>query len=268
MQKKSDGSNEAVSPENRKKYNHTQRIAISAMMLAISSVIAYFTRISIPIGGIPGLRISFNGVFLQFVSVVFGPVFGGAIGAASDVIMVFLRNEGSYMFQFTVVAFLKGASIGALWKLIKKVNMRFFAAGYSLFFGAVGLLGMINLSMLSQGSQSGYSSFLLGLGTKIDYASSGLIICGLLGLVTWIILRDISPDFEKYLKLIVVIGIPSLIFTTVNTWLIVAFVTDTPTSFMLFWIPRFIKEILSVLFNTYVLAAMLAIYEKTFKAKA
>lgn len=193
MQTNSGESKEAVLSENKKKYSHTQKISISAMMLAIASLVGYFTGIDIPIAGINAVRISFHGSFLQFIAILFGPLFGGAIGAASDVINVYLKHY-NFMPQFTVVAFLKGVSIGFLWLTMKKIKLP-----------------------------------------------------------------------SRALSILISIAIPGIIFTTVNTWLIYELMYHGSKAFMVLWLPRIIEEILITAFNTYILLAMITVYEKAFK---
>lgn len=264
----------AVLPENKKKYGYTQKITISAMMIAIAAVVTLLTRTTvIPINGSPVFRVSFSGSFIHFIALIFGPAFGGAVGAAADVVNYFVKPEGSFLIYFTIVAFFKGASIGFLWKVIKNVNSRLFNFFYFLLFGFNLVAGAVNLFALRQNTESAYSLAVLNIiGKRADPISIGMIICGLIGFAAWIALRIISArtgviSFEKCLKIIVAIGVPGLIFTSVNTWIIMAVVLNGGTAFMVLWIPRILGEMVTILFNTYLLAAMLGVYEKAFKTK-
>lgn len=82
-------------------------LTVTAMMLALSVVLSFFT-----IEAGPFLKIGFSGVPIGLVGMLFGPVAGGAAGAIADLIKFFIKPTGPYFFGFTLDSMLTGMIYG------------------------------------------------------------------------------------------------------------------------------------------------------------
>lgn len=101
-----------------KEFSATKKIVVGGIFLALAMIIGRF-RIVIPYGGIPFLKISLSGPIYKFVAIILGPMYGGIIPAAADFIGALLNPIGSYIWAFTLVAFVKGFLIGFIWRHAK-----------------------------------------------------------------------------------------------------------------------------------------------------
>ena len=253
-----------------KEYSLTKIMVVSALLLSLNLIIKIFT-FTIPLAGIPAIQVGFGGSFLAFIGILFGPIYGGISAALSDIIGFLMNPKGAFLWPLTVVAFLKGFSIAFLWHFIKKINFKLYNFVYLLIFIGILILGLINLIFIYFFETSPYAQFIT-TSSRITPISIGLAIAGSVGIflhsITWFILyRNKKTElFEIYLRLLVCVGIPSVIFTTLNTFILIE-VFSISIPFIYFWLPRLIEEILIILFNTYLLIAIISVYEKIFKTR-
>lgn len=111
-----------------KEFSVTKKIVLSGMFLAMALIIGRF-RIVIPYAGIPFLKISLSGPIYKFIALLLGPVYGGIVPAIADFIGAMINPIGSYIWMFTVVAFIKGFLIGFMWDKTK-----IFRQNYNMFY--------------------------------------------------------------------------------------------------------------------------------------
>jgi len=239
------------------------------MLVAVAIVINYF-RIAVPIGGAPVLNIAFGGPFIKFAGLLFGPIYGGAAGAAVDLAVHFSNPQGAYIWELTLVEFIKGATIAFLFYTGKRIRFSIFNGIYIAVCAIALVWGAANFAALAAFPESGYALLLGSIGRRSDYISIGLIAAGLVGLVPYIILRLAtarrSPDFfEQFCRLLPAVGLPCLVLTVVNTFVLRRYGIFTSVPFMAICIPRVIEEFIMVLFNVYLLSILIKVYGYAFK---
>ena len=251
------------------KYSLTQKTVTSALLLSVSFALKILS-FSIPIAGVAAIRVGFGSSFLYFIGILFGPVYGAIAGAVYDVVGYLMNPLGAFLWPLTLVAFLKGFSIAFLWHFIKKINFKFYNFVYLFIFIGILALGLFNLAFIYFFADSTYTQLIMGIGERTEAISVGISITGFIGillhLVAWFLLYRSKKIqlFERYLKLLICVGVPALFFTTVNTVILME-VFSIKIPFVYFWIPRLIEEIFITLFNTYVLITLMSVYENIFK---
>lgn len=247
--------------ENAAKLN-TRRLAVASLLLALSVMINYF-RVTIPVGGAPVLRISPGGPFLRYIGILFGPLYGGIAFGLSDLIGFVLKPENGFIWPLTVVEILKGAAIAWLWQKLRNTNFKVYNKFYVMLFILLVITGSINYIAINYFPQSVYTEFISIIGKDTDYVGIGLIIAGFTGLfLSFIVLllRKIIRDtefFVNYLILIIAIGMPCLLATTVNTFILKSYLFLPDRAIIFLWLPRIIKELIMVLYNTYVICFLM-----------
>jgi len=111
-------------PKNKKM--STKTLVVAAVLVAISIVLSRFCVIYIT----PSVRISFGNIPIIIASLMFGPLVGALVGAASDLLgAAFLSGLGWYPW-LTVTPILIGIIPAVLCKLIK--NRRSFVAVFAV----------------------------------------------------------------------------------------------------------------------------------------
>jgi len=244
------------------------------MLVAVAIVINSF-RVTVPIGGAPVLTVSFGGPLIKFAGLLFGPMFGGAAGVVVDLVVHFINPMGAYIWELTVVEFIKGASIAILFQVIQKVRFKVFSICYICVCTAAVLFGLVNAIVMNTLPESAYCLMLMSIGRRADYVSYGLAAAGLLGLTPyllawiWLRKREARDDgfFKTFMRLLPAVGIPCFILTTVNTFVLRRYGIFTSVPFVAIWIPRMVEELIMVLLNVYMLAALFKIYSIAFKRR-
>lgn len=84
-------------------------IAVCGMLLALKMVLNLFT---INVGSL--LKIGFAYLPIAAAGILFGPIVGGIVGAAGDILGYFVQPSGPYFPGFTLNAFLSGFLYGLL----------------------------------------------------------------------------------------------------------------------------------------------------------
>ena len=84
-----------------------QRLTISAMLLAISVILGLF---KIPLSQVSEIRLQFLPVAMD--GMLFGPLYGGIVGALSDILSYIVRPTGPFFPGFTISAAVQGVIYG------------------------------------------------------------------------------------------------------------------------------------------------------------
>ena len=256
-----------------KKISNTHKLTISAMLITTAIVLNYF-RVMIPIGGAPVLSVSFGGPFIKMAGILFGPAFGSAAGAAVDLIVHLISPKGAYIWELTLVEFIKGGAIAFLFRKASKLHFSLYSALYIIVFFTIALLGAVNCIFAFGFPESEYSVLMNSIGARTDYISIGLLAAGILGLAAhfsaYLLFARRNRNqslYERYLRLLPVVGLPCIVLTIVNTFVLRRYGFFTSVPFIAICIPRVVEELLMVLFNTYVLSLLTMLYERTQKQK-
>ena len=156
----------------------TQKICLAGLFIAIVTILQKIFAINyIPI--IPFLRISLGGpAIIIFSSIFLGPIYGMAIGAASDVLGYFLFDPKSMSFfpQITAIYAVLGLVsyfIFWLFKNIKNVKLMLIIEGVS--FAAI-LAGITVYLFLNANLQLYGNSYMLELWQKILIPSAMFVL--------------------------------------------------------------------------------------------
>lgn len=123
-------------------------MVISAMFLALAVVINFFTETGIPLFGADGIQLKFGGVFTSFPAFLFGPIYGGIVCAASDIIGCIIKPMGAYVPWFTVTAFIAGFIKGGVFMLLKKRSdkgIRIFLAVLVAVTAFIGIFSLVSV---------------------------------------------------------------------------------------------------------------------------
>lgn len=97
-----------------------RRITVSAVFLSIALVLKLTVSFYLPFMGAAGIKIDFSGIFTVFPAFLFGPLYGGAVCAAADLLAAVIKPNGAYIPWLTVTAFASGFLCGLAWLLIKR----------------------------------------------------------------------------------------------------------------------------------------------------
>jgi len=258
--------------------DHSFKLALAGTMTAIAVIIAYFLNMDIPIFGIPGLRVSFHGPFMQFISVSLGPLFGGMAAAVRDLINFQLRGTSGFLWQMTVIEFLNGAAIGLIWLKIRKnkINIKWFSLAFS---GAVFTVFIIfGAIVLFFRSSEQLPLFLRGFNELgLETLSWGLIVTGFAGLVSILLCHvlflviyrkaeDKEEKLQRVFKLLVAVGIPTILMTFANS-IIIHEVWGMTIGIVYFTIPRLARRVIIIFYDVFILATLISVYERAFKRK-
>lgn len=243
----------------------TSMIVQTALLVAVAVVVHLFAFI-IPIAGMPMMRISFAGPFIKIPGLLFGPVAGGISGGLVDILGFLLKPMGGYIPGLTISAILAGALPALIWPKVKNMDVKKFHRMYIGVLIGIGLTGIINHVVVLYVSESLWAQYILSIGKKAAFATIGFELAAIVGFVFLLISKvmHFTPNkmhiYPRFLKLIIVIGIPALAITTLNTLILRAYIApDKP--FILFWIPRVAEELLMIPLQAYIIALLLHIYD-------
>lgn len=200
-----------------KKNNAIFILVFSALCVALSITIrslSFFVPIGIPI-----LKIGFNGPPLRLISVLFGPLYGGAVSGVTDILGFFLTDKSGkpLFYELTVTAVLNGLSVGLLWNYFKRISATKLKVSYFLAMAALMFYGLISFFM-TYGKENSL---------KEVQGSLVIIIGALFGFLiyalnTWIVIRNERKQFGDYFfQMFLSITIPGIFFNWVNTYILV-----------------------------------------------
>lgn len=96
----------------------TQRLAVTAVLLACVAVTKLF-RLEIPMFGGAGMTVGLSGIFTAFPAILFGPLWGAAASACSDILGCIISPIGAYNPLFTITAFAGGFIKGCIWAALR-----------------------------------------------------------------------------------------------------------------------------------------------------
>lgn len=255
--------------KNEKNSYFVHTIVMTALLTALAVVINMF-KIDIPIAGAPVMRISFSGPFVRLSSILFGPIYGGISGGLLDILSYLVKPTGGYIFPMLLTAILNSVMVALLWSNIKNYSIKFVKNSYIVLFSIVGLIGTINFIAKTFMPQSFLGTFVNSIGKKAPYAAEGFIIAAIIGFVLLFVIYIMGKKdpnlFETYLKMIISIGIPSLIVTTINTYILRLFMPLLADKiFMIVLIPRLLDDILMMPVQAYIIIVLMKVYQRVNK---
>lgn len=242
-------------------------IVQAGLLIALALVIRNLSYM-VYFGGAPGMRVGFSGIFTKMIALLFGPILGGVASGIVDIMGFVLNPQGAYIPFLTCSAVLGGILTGALWSYIKNVDMKKIQTFFICFFALTGFFGIMNYLICHFAPNSFWANTIIKLGKYKDFATIGLSVIAIIGLLLFVIgigLKKffIHIDFQyDFLKILIVTGISGLIVTTLNTFILQLFIPGLgKIGFLAFWIPRVIQEIFMTIIQSYIVSLLLAIYK-------
>lgn len=85
-----------------------RELVIGALLVAVNVVLTRFFSVTLPIGGVSGLRLGFGPVALYLAGILLGPVGGATTGVVADLLGMAISGTGGYFPGFTLSAALTG----------------------------------------------------------------------------------------------------------------------------------------------------------------
>ncbi|NLW02095.1 MAG: folate family ECF transporter S component [Clostridiaceae bacterium] len=256
-----------------KNHSAIKRIAHVSLLITLAVVVRNLSY-SFYIGSVLATRISFSGIFTRLTAILFGPVYGGLASGIQDVIGYLLKPEGPFIPWLTLTAIIGGVLAGFLWRVLERTDNSLAGKYYLLFFACIGLFGGINQLILLKWPGSGWGSLLAGLGNNRDLASLGLIIFAGIGISLYLLnmlIRRIGAKWQVngfFTRVLFTVGLSGLLVTTLNTLVLrMVFPELAQIDFLVFWIPRAIKEAFVVIVQSYIVSFLLPIYNRYFRSE-
>lgn len=244
-----------------------------SLLITLAVVVRNFSY-SIYIGSVLATRVSFSGVFTRLAAILFGPFYGGLASGIHDVLGYLLKPEGPFIPWMTLSAVAGGAVAGYLWRWSGKTDHAKAGKLYLLFFAGVGLIGGINQLFLSLWPESLWGRFLGSIGNNRDLAALGLIVFAGIGIALYLfnlLIRRINSKWqvnEYFFRVLLSAGVSGILVTTLNTWIIRGIFPElAQIDFLVFWIPRVIKEAFVVVVQAYLIAFLLPVYNRHFRVE-
>ena len=241
-----------------------------ALLLSVALVFRYFSQM-IPIAGVGGMRISISVFFSKMPSLLFGPAYGAVTSGLADFLGWVIRpDEGAYIFPMTLTAALGGLIAGAVFKLIKKFEIksihRILYVIITLHFGLFGILNHINATVFRNSS---FGQMLNSLGEKrLPFFTYGFLFCFVIGMLFYIIniiiekLTD-KPYADLYMKVFITLLCANIPVTTINTFILRWFYDGlAKLPFSVVFAPRIIEEIITTFITAYVLTYLYKLITK------
>jgi ECF transporter S component (folate family) len=115
----------------------SRTITITGFLIALSILLTRVASIRLAIGGVEGIRIGFGGLPIILGGILFGPLYGGIIGAFSDILGYIINPIGAYMPHFTLTSALTGIIPSLILKINQKNEINVFKLGIAVTVGQV-----------------------------------------------------------------------------------------------------------------------------------
>ena len=109
----------------------TKKIIISGLFSGLAIIFATLRIV------IPGVcKISFDGPFYKFISIILGPFYGGISALFAESIGAFLNPVGNYIPLFSITGGIRGFLVGFIYRILNKFSWaqkKIFKLGLSVF---------------------------------------------------------------------------------------------------------------------------------------
>lgn len=247
-------------------HSRVQKIVQTGLFIAIAAVLQYFSRYtSIYIAGIQSIKISLAGPFTKMPAVLFGPAFGAASGGLTDIIGYLMNPTGPYIPWLTLTSALDGVITALLWYKFAYLKVERVSSYFGKTFAIIGVIGLFNHAIVLFMPQTSFAGYIGSLEKNGPLLTLVLEIAALIGLAFYFIGRVIkikkSLVYENFVKLMIAVGIGGIVETTINTWILqLYFAPLAKMSFIVFWIPRLVEELVMTLVQSYLISLLLVIY--------
>lgn len=252
------------------KNTHLKQVVHTALFIALALVLRQFSFM-IPMGGANGMRIGVSEVFTKMPAILFGPVFGGITSGLVDLLAQIIKSEGAYLWPIFFVMVLGGFITGFMWKWMKNISSSKLRIGFIAFCIALAVFGGYNHYILGVVQKGVWHDILLRLKENLVFATYGMYITSLLGIIFVIIdliMKKKSPSSynDDFLQLVLTIFISDIIVTTLNTFVLRFYYTGLARlPFWAVYIPRLIPDFVQVPLFAYIISCLLKVYRRVIK---
>lgn len=253
------------------KRNHSLIVLVqSSLFLAVALVFRFFSRM-IPIYGVGGMRISISVFFTRIPAILFGPIYGAAVGGLSDFLGWLIRpDEGAYIFPMTLTAAFGGLVAGFVFKFINKVKITpRHKTIYLVITILFGVFGVMNHSLITLYKDSIPGQLLLQFGEKrLPFITYGFYVCFVVGILFYLINLLIEklcnkPYAELYIKVLITLLVANIPVTTLNTFILRWFYDGlAKLPFFVLYTPRLIEELITTFITAYVITYFYELFMK------
>ncbi len=240
------------------------------MFLALGLVLRNFSYM-VYMGGGTGMRLGISGFFTKIPAFLFGPVYGALVSGLNDFFGYVLKPEGAYIFPLTITAASGSAITAIIYKYLKKVSASAISKAYLIFVLCMGIVGGANHIFSYLLPQSLWGSIINGFGSKTAYFTYGMYAVCVIGFLAYaasiLLQKKYGTLFAKqYIRIFVTLLISDVLVTTVNTYILIAFIPALgKLGFAAFYLPRLLQELVSVVISSFVITYLLKFYKKVFK---
>ncbi len=248
-----------------------RKIIQTALFVALALAVRNFSTMIYFLGA-PGMRISFSPIFSRMPALLFGPLFGGLAAGIMDTLAYLIKPEGPYIPLLTLTAILDGVLVGLVWKWIKKADTKKLQRGLWITFIFIGVVGLFNYINTQFFPLSPVTQAIDKVGKNKGFLDLGLVAVALAGLILLTLNYAIQKKFPNapihkfYLKLLLTFGVAGLTVTTLNTSILQLFVPELgEIGYVLFLIPRIVKEGFMMVILSYLAAFLLSVYDRMIK---
>ena len=242
-------------------------LVLTAMFVTIAVVLRYL-GIMIPIGGVGGMRISFAGFFSKLPAVLFGGAMGGAASGVVDILGFLVKPEGGFIPLLTVTAIIGGVIVGVLWKKIKNFKAETFRLVFRIITAVIGIFTAVTFVTIYFFQDSFYGTVLSGLNSSryslFTYGSLlTFLLCVIVCATDYFIVKKQAKLSQTFMRLLFILLCANLTVTTLNTFILRSFFPALGNlSFLIYYIPRLIEEVLMTIIQCYGMSFMLNMLKK------
>ncbi len=236
-----------------KNYTKTEKITTTAILTAISIVVALFS-IPINLGGATTMVVTFASPFLVMTGILFGPVYSGIAYLCNDIISHIIKPLGPYMWEYALLLVVKGISVGFLYKIIRGVNVHIYKKVF-LYVNSIGIVvGILGVAYLL--FMPVINSFHALIGIAI------ILICVLNLAAYYVYSKKYSHLLGDYLKINFSISIPYIVSTIIATFIFKKYYGLTKETAFAVLTPRVLEEIFVVIIYSIVCCIFLQLFKK------
>lgn len=243
-------------------------LVVTSLFVALAVVLRFFS-IMVPIGGAGAMRVSLDGIPMKMPSIIFGPFIGGISGAMTDLLAYIVKPMGGYIPLLTVTSVLGCIFTGFIWNKIGDISVHKVEKLYFIFSISLGGIGFISHIFLKVFTNTYIYQLLSMLGKKALFVAVALETISILSLIILSINKILKNKnfkghiYDNYIKMLLSVGIPSLIVTTLNTYILIMFIPALAgKGFMIFWIPRITEAFMMIVIQSYMMSSILCLYKE------
>lgn len=250
----------------------TRKLTQTALFIGLALVLRMFST-SIYFFGVLGMRISFAGIFSKLPALLFGPFMGGLTGGALDILGYLIKPEGAYIPLITLTAILENIIAGLLWMKLKDADVKRLQVAMWVIFASIGVIGGVNMISTAYYPDSAISRALNSVGKNIEFFKTGLLLIAVTGILLLLIDLIVRLKFphatvhKYYIRLLITLGISGLFGTVLNTLILQLIVPELgQIGFIVFLVPRVVKEVFMIVIQSYITAFLLSLYYRLMRS--